>query len=156
MDNQSCIDLLNAALDGTVNSVAQYFSISGAYVPPDFEEHMNTMERIRQEEAQMAHDINAALYELDGAPKVGVFPYWNVDLNYLDARFMARFAAQHQEKVVAALEDIESARDNPKVHRLLSAILDQKRGHLAEMRAIAGVSDEADEAEEAEEASAEE
>ena len=139
MDNQRCIALLNQVLDGTVNSVVQYIGISGAYIPPDFSEQMETLARIRQEEAQMAHDLNDALHQLDGAPKVGVFKYWNVDLNYLDARFMARFAARHQEEVVAALEEcLEGVRDNGKVHRLLSGMLDRKREHLAELRAVAG------------------
>ena len=143
MDNRHCIELLNSALDGTVNSVVQYFAISAAYVPPGFEEQMETMERIRQEEAQMAHDLNGALHELDGAPKVGVFPYWNVDLNYLDARFMARFAARHQEGVVAALEEgLEGARDHAKAHRLLSEILEQKRAHLEQLREISGEGEE--------------
>ncbi len=153
MDNRHCIEQLNSALDGTVNSVVQYFAISAAYVPPGFEEQMETMERIRQEEAQMAHDLNDALHELDAAPRVGVFRYWNVDLNYLDARFMARFAARHQEEVVAALEEgLEGTRDHARVHRLLSEILDQKRAHLAQLREIAGEED-APAAEPAEEAS---
>ena len=139
MDSQRCIEMLNSALDGTVNSVVQYFAISAPYVPSGFEEEMETMERIRQEEAQMAHDLHDALGELDGAPRVGVFRYWNVDLNYLDARFMARFAARHQENVVAELEDgLEGARDHAKVHQLLSGILEQKRAHLAQLREIAG------------------
>ncbi len=139
MDNQRCIALLNQVLDGTVNSVVQYIAISGAYIPPDFDDQMETLGRIREEEAQMAHDLNDALYQLDGAPKVGVFKYWNVDLNYLDARFMARFAVRHQEEVVAALEEaLEGVRDNGKVHRLLSDMLDRKREHMAELREIAG------------------
>jgi len=139
MDSQRCIEMLNSALDGTVNSVVQYFAISAPYIPPGFEEQVETMERIRQEEAQMAHDLNEALHALDGAPTVGVFRYWNVDLNYLDARFMARFAARHQEQVVAELEEgLEGARDHANVHRLLSEILEQKRAHLAQLREIAG------------------
>jgi hypothetical protein len=69
---------------------------------------------------------------------VGVFPYWNVDLNYLDVRFLARFAAQHQDKVVAELErDLALARDDPRLSALLQRILEEKRAHREVLAGIA-------------------
>ena len=139
MDRSACIDLLNHVLHGTVNSVVQYIDISGAYVPKGYEEKFEAIRRMKTEEAESAHSINVALAELDGTPKVGVFEYWNVDLNYLDLRFLARFAADHQEKVIRALESrIEAARDFPQVYSLLRDTLEQKRAHLEELREIAG------------------
>ena len=139
MDNQVVIDLLNLALHGTVNSVVQYIHISDPYVPPGAEGAMETIARLRDEEVHTAHEITEALAAIDGTPKVGVFPYWNVDLNYLDVRFMARFALDQQRKTIAALEGgRDGAREYPAVHALLGRIVEQKREHLVALEEIAG------------------
>ena len=139
------MDVLNRVLQDTVNSVVQYIGISGAYVPPEFDDQLAELERLRAEEAQTAHDLNEALASLDIAPKVGIFPFWNIDLNYLDVRFMARFAATHHEKAVAYIEqNLDSTREDPRIHTLLSRVLDEKRAHLATLREIGGVSETAD------------
>jgi len=136
--HSATIEVLNRVLHGTVNSVVQYIDISAPFIPEGSEKHVETLRRIRDEEGAQAHDLHALIGKLDGNPKVGVFDYWNVDLNYLDLRFMARFAAQHQEKVIADLErDVEAMRDEPAAFGLLTRILQEKRRHLAELRALA-------------------
>jgi bacterioferritin (cytochrome b1) len=135
------MELLNGVLHDTVNSVVQYIGISGAYVPEKFDEQLQELERLRAEEVQTAHDINEALFDLDVPPRVGVFEYWNVDLNYLDVRFLARFAARHQQRSVARLEQgihSDEAREHPRVHALLTRVLEQKREHLATLKRIGG------------------
>ena len=137
MENER-VGLLNRVLHGTVNSVVQYIDIASPYVPEGCEEPRRTIGRIREEVAVQAHDLNAMISELDGVPRVGVFEYWNVDLNYLDLRFMARFAAEHQLKVIAELEAaVEKARNDAPVFGLLSRLLQEKRRHLVELQAIA-------------------
>ncbi|MHC4960081.1 MAG: ferritin-like domain-containing protein [Planctomycetota bacterium] len=139
MGNEAVIDLLNLALHGTVNSIIQYLHISDPYVPPGMEEAMETIQRLRDEEVHSSHEITEALAALDGTPKVGVFPYWNVDLNYLDVRFMARFALDQQRQTIAEIEGgRDAARDYPAVHALLGRIIEEKRSHLAALEEIAG------------------
>ena len=134
-------DALNRVLHGTVNSVVQYITISEPYVPPGFD-RMEEIEAIRDAEVRQAHEITDVLLSLDVNPKVGIFDYWNVDLNYLDVRFMAKFAAQHQEKVVADLEaSLEAVRDEGASYALLSRILEEKRGHLETLRDIGGLNE---------------
>ena len=102
MDPQRRVDILNRVLHNTVNSVVQYIGISSPFVPPGREQDLETIKSMQGEEAETAHEINALVSDLDGVPSVGVFPYWNVDLNYLDLGFLARFAARHQEKVIGS------------------------------------------------------
>jgi len=137
MERQAKVDILNRALHGTINSVLQYIDISAPFVPEGYEEKRARVTEMRNEEVETANKLVDLIAGLDGVPAVGVFPYWNVDLNYLDLRFMARFAAEHQEKVIAALEkDRDAAREDARLMQALNTILEQKRGHLAELRDI--------------------
>ncbi|MHC4933487.1 MAG: hypothetical protein ACYTGV_14985 [Planctomycetota bacterium] len=139
MDSQAKVDILNRVLHGTVNSVVQYIGISSPHVPAGKEKDLETLKRMQGEEAEAAHEINALVSDLDGVPSVGVFEYWNVDLNYLDLDFLARFAAKHQQKVIAAMErDIDGVRDDARVHGLLRRILEQKREHLGVLQGLGG------------------
>jgi hypothetical protein len=131
------VDILNRLLHGTVNSVVQYIDIAAPYVSSDAKEDLATLRRLRDEEVAQAARLRDAIAKLDGVPKVGVFPYWNVDLNYLDLRFLARFAAGHQERVVAEVEaDVARLRDHPEARALVQALLAEKRAHLETLRAI--------------------
>ncbi|MHC4223745.1 MAG: hypothetical protein ACYSX0_06665 [Planctomycetota bacterium] len=139
MDPQAKVDILNRVLHGTVNSVVQYIGISAPHVPDGREQDLEALKRMQGEEAETAHEINALVSDLDGVPSVGVFEYWNVDLNYLDLGFLARFAAKHQAKVIALVErDIDGVRDDARVHGLLRRILEQKRAHLSALQEIGG------------------
>ena len=89
-----------------------------------------------------AHEITDLMLSLDANPKVGIFDYWNVDLNYLDVRFMTRFAAAHQEKVIRDLEAaLGAVRDDPASRTLLSRLLEEKREHLETLRDIGGLNE---------------
>ena len=139
MDREQVIDVLNRVLDGTVNSVAQYISICDPYVPPGYEERMEDLFDIRDDEVRHAHELTNLVLSLEGNPKVGVFEYWNVDLNYLDLRFLAGFAAKHQEKVLAELDgQLDAVRDEPAAFGLLTRVREEKRVHLATLRDIGG------------------
>ena len=130
MDDTKTIALLNRVLHGTVNSVIQYIDIARPYVPPGCEKDVEELHRLRDEEAVTAAALTGLITELDGVPKVDPFDYWNVDLNYLDLRFLARFAAQHEAKVIAEIEaHLESVRGDPRVYRLLEAVAAEKRAH---------------------------
>ena len=101
------------------------------------EEGRRKLQELRDAEARTATEITDLVAALDGVPEVGVFPYWNVDLNYLDLRFLARFAAQHQEKVIAEIEgDLDLVRGDPRLHGTLSRILEEKRAHLDVLKEI--------------------
>lgn len=133
----SAVDILNRVLHGTVNSVVQYIGIAVPYVPPGHEEAQADLATIRGEEAATAAELTEAIAALDGVPKVGVFPYWNVDLNYLDLRYLAGLAAEDLEKAIAGLEgELDSVLHQPDVHGLLGRVLEQKRAHLARLREI--------------------
>jgi hypothetical protein len=128
MDRQAKIDLLNRALHGTVNSVLYYIETAHPHVPEGCEGHMEKVFGLRAEQAELAGEITSLVTELDGVPAVGAFPYWNVDLNFLDLRFLARFAMADEEKTVAALEpELEKTRSDPRVYGLLSRVLAAKR-----------------------------
>jgi len=134
-------DSLNRVLHATVNSVVQYLTISDPYVPPGFD-RMDEILAIRDAEVRQAHEITDLMLSLDANPKVGIFDYWNVDLNYLDVRFMTRFAAAHQEKVIADLEAaLEAVRDDPASRALLTRLLEEKRDHLETLRDIGGLNE---------------
>jgi hypothetical protein len=95
---------------------------------------------MRDEQAHSAHELVAILGELEGVPQVEAFPYWNVDLNYLDVRYLARFAAEHEAKRAAEIEGaLEELRDDPRVHGALTRILGEKRAHLATLNEIAAI-----------------
>jgi len=140
MEREKQIDQLNRVLHGTVNSVVQYIPVSTPFVPEGFEPRLEELERLRDEEARTAQRLVDAIHARDGVPRVGVFPYWNVDLNYLDIRFMARFGAEHLTGVVEELEANldEAARHDPELRRLFRDVLEEKRAHLAKLRQVAG------------------
>ena len=138
MNREQRIALLNRALHGTINSVIQYIDVAAPYVPAGFEDCLATLRGMRDEEVVAANEITDLLAELDGVPKAGVFDYWNVDLNYLDVRFLARFAAEHLDKAIAEIEaEVEGAGDDPRVAGLLTRLLEQKRRHKDALVAIA-------------------
>ena len=103
MTREEKIALLNRVLHGTVNSVVQYIDIAAPYVPPFCEAKVADLRRMRDEQAHAANEIVALVGQLEGVPQVEAFPYWNIDLNYLDIRFLARFAGEHDAKVVAGI-----------------------------------------------------
>lgn len=140
MTREEKVTLLNRVLHGTVNSVVQYIDLASPYVPAYCEEKFPELRRMRDEEARTANELSALVAELDGVPQVDVFPYWNVDLNYLDVRFLARFAAQHEAKFAAELaESIGEVRDDPRLFEALVRVLAEKRAHLAALEAIAAI-----------------
>jgi len=139
MQTSNSIDLLNRILDGTVNSIVQYAKIGAPYVPAGFEEGMQEFDRISGEERALAVEIVDLIQSRDGVPSVGVFRYWNVDLNYLDIRFMAKFAVEQEGCNVEELEaQLETVAHDPEVHGLVRRALEQKRDHLARLTEIAG------------------
>jgi bacterioferritin (cytochrome b1) len=140
MTREEKIALLNRILQGTVNSVVQYIDVATPYVPPYCTARLAELKRLRDDEAHSANEIVALVAELDGVPQVGVFPFWNVDLNYLDVRFLARFAADHQAKVIADVESaLGSVRDDARLRPALERLLAQKREHLAVLQEIAAI-----------------
>ena len=139
---QRKIDILNRVLHDSVNSVLQYVENSTPYIADDFRANYEAMLVMRDEEAQSAHDLTDLVNAMDGVPKVGVFPYWNIDINYLDARFMARFSAEHIGRAIAELEtEIGDTRDDAKVFGLLTRVLAEKKGHHAALAEMAGLTD---------------
>jgi len=139
MQTSNAMDLLNRLLDGTVNSVVQYAQIGAPYVPEGFDDQMAEINRISNEEKQLAVELVDLIQSRDGVPSVGVFKYWNIDLNYLDIRFMAKFAVQQESDVVDQVEAaLDSVAGDPEVHGLVRRALEQKRGHLEKLAEIAG------------------
>jgi hypothetical protein len=140
MTREEKVGLLNRVLHGTVNSVVQYIDIATPYVPPYCEAKMPDLRRMRDEEARTANEVVALIGELDGVPQVGAFPYWNVDLNYLDVRFLARFAADHEAKSAAEIEEsLPELRDDPRLFGILERVLGEKRAHLETLKSIAAI-----------------
>jgi len=139
MQTTKTLDILNRLLDGTVNSVVQYAEIGAPYIPDNFEEQERDFDRIADEEKHLANDLVALIQKRDGVPTVGVFRFWNVDLNYLDLRFMAKFAAKQDQDLIAELEgELDSLAQDPEAHSLVRRALEQKREHLAKLSEIAG------------------
>ena len=138
MQTSPSIDLLNRLLDDTVNSVVQYAEIGAPYVPAGFDEQMKEIRRISDEEKQLATEIVEVIQSRDCVPAVGVFKFWNVDLNDLDIRFMARFAVEKETEAIDHLEaGLDSVADDPQVHGIARRAIEQKREHLAKLTEIA-------------------
>jgi len=138
MNREERLDLLNRVLHGTVNSVIQYIDVAAPYVPAGLEDCLGELRRMRDEEVTSANEISDLVTELDGVSKVGVFDYWNVDLNYLDVRFLAGFAVEHVDKVVAEIESgIAAASDDARIVGLLTRVLARKKAHREALVAIA-------------------
>jgi len=138
MEPQARVDLCNRVLHSLVNSVVQYIDVAAPYVPPTCTGKMEALRRIRDEEVAAAHELVALIGELDGVPAVGAFPFWNVDLNYLDVRFLCRFAAEQQGRMLTELEEYgELARGDGKLRAALDRLLAQRREHLAVLEDVA-------------------
>lgn len=139
MSGNARVDVLNRLLHDTVNSVVQYADISAPHVPKGYDEQVAELRTIADEEKALAHDLVELISSRAGVPQVGVFPYWNVDLNYLDLRFMAKFAREHQEASIARLEaELAKTQDDPEVHSFLRKALEQKKDHLGRLETVAG------------------
>ena len=133
------INVLNRLLHDTVNSVIQYAEISAPYIPKGFDEQAATLQSIADEEKALANEVVALIALRDGVPQVGVFDYWNVDLNYLDLRWMAKFAMEHQAKSIERLESqLGAAADDPEVSSFLRRALEQKKDHLKKLESVKG------------------
>lgn len=140
MTRDEKVALLNRVLHGTVNSVVQYIDLATPYVPSYCEARTADLRRMRDEQAHGANEIVAILGELEGVPQVEAFPYWNVDLNYLDVRFLARFAAEHEARCAAEIEGaLPELRGEPRAHGALTRMLAQKRAHIATLNEIAAI-----------------
>ena len=128
MDRQAKIDLCNRALHGAVNSALQYMENSTPYIPVGAEEQWEEVLAVRDEEASLAREIHAIVGELDGVAKVGVFPYWNVDMNYLDLRWYCRFANRHNRAEIEWTEQVlPDVRADAKLHRLFTRLLEMRK-----------------------------
>lgn len=139
MQTSKTLDVLNRLLDGTVNSIVQYAEIGAPYIPDNFDDQKREFDRIANEEKTLATELVDLIQSRDGVPTVGVFPYWNVDLNYLDLRFMAKFAAERDGDLIGELEaELDSLSQDPEAHSLVRRALEQKREHLAKLAEIAG------------------
>jgi len=132
------IAFLNRVLHGTVNSVVQYLEVATPYVPPDGKAHLETIRKIRDEQTLQAHELTELIQGLDAVPSVGAFPYWNVDLNYLDLRFLAGFAARHEEALLGEMErGLDALRQDGHAFTTVQRMLEAKRRHVATLKEIA-------------------
>ena len=146
MNREARITYLNRVLSATSNSLLQYLVVAAPYVPPGYEERFEEVKQMKDEEAQQVERIVALIEEGDGVPSVGIFPFWNVDLNYLDFVFLARFAAEKQGEILAGLErDLDNLRGDPDAFSAVGEILGEKRAHLDVLRSIAGLDEPAPE-----------
>jgi len=127
-DRGEQVAFLNHVLHMTVNSVVQYLEVSVPYVPPGCEKHLESLRAMRDQQVRDAQELTDLVQRLDGVPAVGAFPYWNVDLNYLDLRFMAGFAAKHEQRAIADIEGgMDKLRGEPKAHKLLRELLERRK-----------------------------
>ncbi|MFQ5845097.1 MAG: hypothetical protein ACE5JG_08930 [Planctomycetota bacterium] len=138
------VGYLNRVLSATVNSLIQYIDVATPYVPPGSEQHLETIARLKREEAGQASRLVAVIERIDGVPAVGIFPFWNVDLNYLDLRFLVGFAARRQGEILEGLRaGLDRLRGDRDAYAEVSAVLEEKRLHLTVLRTIAGLDEPA-------------
>lgn len=150
MDRQAKIDLCNRALHGAVNSALQYMENSTPYVPVGAEEQWDAVLAARDEEAAVAREFHAVVGELDGVAKVGVFPYWNVDLNYLDLKWFCRFANRHNRSEIEWTEQVlPDVRADAKLHRLFTGLLEMRRKQEELLASVGGEESQEESTEEA-------
>ena len=139
MDREAKLDLCNRALHGVVNSVLQYMETATPFVPEGAEDEWGQVLAARDAEAALAGEIHAAVGEMDGVASVGVFPYWNVDLNYLDLRWFCRFANQHNLSELAWTERVlPDLRTDPNLHGLFSRLIVMRRGQAEVLASVGG------------------
>ena len=101
--------------------------------------HELEVQSIADEEKTLATETAAMINARDGVPQVGVFDFWNVDLNYLDLRWMAKFAMQHEQDSIDRIEGhLDMVADDPEVASFLRRAIDQKKEHLEKLATIKG------------------
>ena len=136
-DSDARVTFLNRILSGTVNSMIQYTAVSVPFVAPGCEPFVERMDKMRNEEIAQTNVLSQLINRFRGVPSTEAFPYWNIDLNYLDIRFMARFGAEHQERVIAEIEaGLAGIKSDPVAYTKVLGMLEEKRAHLLELRDI--------------------
>jgi hypothetical protein len=133
--NETRVAYLNRILSGTVNSMVQYTAVSVPFVPAECESLTGRMDKMRDQEIAQVNVLSKLISRFRGVPSTEAFPYWNIDLNFLDIRFMARFGAEHQEKVIAEIEaGLDKIKSDPVAYTKVLGMLEEKRAHLDELR----------------------
>lgn len=133
---------LRVALDDLLTrcfySAAGYVFESDPYVVPEDDELLRALGSIREDDRRHAHVLGALVQGLGGVPGTGVFPWWNLDLNYLTVPCLGRFvvdAIEHEIGLYASLIAKWPAEDAG-ARAALESILSDKQGHVAALRPV--------------------
>jgi hypothetical protein len=116
-------------------SGAGYVFECDPYVVPEDDELLQVLAAIRADDRRHAHVLGALVQGLGGVPQPGVFPWWDLDLNYLTVPCLARFVLEslEDEEVRYEATIAEWPREDPGGRAALQSILADKRDHAARL-----------------------
>lgn len=117
-------------------SGAGYVFESDPFVVPEDAELLDLFKAVREDDRRHAHVLGTLIAAREGVPQPGVFPWWNLDLNYLTVPCLSRFvieSLEHEVRLYRGLIDAWS-NDDPAGKAALEWILADKQGHLGKLR----------------------
>ena len=119
-------------------SASGYVFESDPYVVPEDDALLQALASVREEDRRHAHVLGALVQGLGGVPAPGVFPWWNLDLNYLSVPCLGRFVVgslEHETGLYSRLISQWPAEDAGG-RAALESILSDKKGHIADLRPV--------------------
>jgi hypothetical protein len=119
-------------------SAAGYVFECDPFVVPEDDEVLQAIAAVRADDRRHAHVLGAVIQGVGGVPAPGVFPWWDLDLNYLTVPCLARFVVETLEDECRLYEDTVASwpEDDPGSRAALSSILADKRAHLERLRPV--------------------
>lgn len=126
---------LDDLLTRSFYSGAGYVFESDPYVVPEDAEVLEKLTVIREQDRRHAHVLGTLIAARGGVPGPGVFPFWNLDLNFLTVPTVSQFVvdALHEE---IGLYDLLLARwpaDDDDGRAALRVIRDEKARQVADL-----------------------
>jgi len=71
-----------------------YVFESEPWVVPEDDALLQAFAEIRDQDRRHAHVLGVLIQQRGGVPQPGVFPWWNLDLNYLSVPTLAKFVLE--------------------------------------------------------------
>jgi hypothetical protein len=129
---------LSDLLTRSFYSGSGYVFESEPYVLAEDDDLMQAFAAVRADDRRHAHVLGTLLQARGAVPQPGVFPWWNLDLNYLSVPCLSRFVARSIEEETRLFEALLSewpSGDAPG-RAALEWILSDKKAHLARLRPL--------------------
>src|SRR5262245_31575015 len=119
-------------------SGAGYVFESDPFVVPEDSDLLAALSSIREDDRRHAHVLGTLLQARGAVPQPGVFPWWNLDLNYLTVPCLGRFVVETLDQETGMYRGLVSdwPHDDPAGRAALEWILTDKTDHLSRLRPV--------------------